>query len=131
MTDRIATEQLLHNLYAARLRGDLDGVCKTFAPDAQFRILGASSAGPMAMTADGIEQIRPLMAMLVKTFPQSNQKILFMAIDGAKAAVHWRVKIFSRVTGTTVPTELIDVIETRDGLIASFTELFSPTSMEM
>jgi len=51
-----------------------------------------------------------------------------MVIDGAKAAVHWRVKIFSRVTGTTVPTELIDMIETRDGLIGSFIELFSPTS---
>jgi ketosteroid isomerase-like protein len=131
MTDRIATEQLLHNLYAARLRGDLDGVCSTFTPDAVFRIAGASFASPMAMTADGVEQIRPLLAMLIKTFPQSNQRILSIVIDGAKAAVHWRVKIFSRVTGTTVPTELIDVLETRDGLIASFTELFSPTNTEM
>src|SRR5690242_13500911 len=124
MTDRIATEQLLHNLYAARLHGDLDGVCGTFTPDAVFRIAGASYAGPMTMTAHGVGQIRPLLSMLIKTFPQSNQKVLSIVIDGKKAAVHWRVKIFSRVTGTTVPTELIDMLETRDGLIASFTELF-------
>ena len=30
MTDRVATENLLRHMYAARLRGDLDGVCDSF-----------------------------------------------------------------------------------------------------
>ena len=30
MTDRLRTEKLLQELYAARLRGDLDGICATF-----------------------------------------------------------------------------------------------------
>ena len=129
MTDRTATEQLLRNLYAARLRGDLDGVCATLTPDAAFRITGASFAGPMEMTANGAEQYRPLLAMLIKTFPQTNQRIMSMLIDGREAAVHWRVKIFSRITGTTVPTELIDMFQIRHGRIASFAELFAPTKI--
>jgi ketosteroid isomerase-like protein len=126
MTDRIATERLLHDLYAARLRGDLDGVCAAFTADAAFRITGASFPGPMEMTANGAEQFRPLLAMLIKTFPQTNQRIMSMLVDGREAAVHWRVKIFSRITGTTVPTELIDMFQIRDGRISSFTELFAP-----
>jgi ketosteroid isomerase-like protein len=49
-----------------------------------------------------------------------------MLIDGAQAAVHWRAKIYSRITGTTVLTELIDVVAVRDGRIASYTEFFVP-----
>jgi ketosteroid isomerase-like protein len=128
MTDRLKTEKLLHDLYAARSRGDLDGICATFTPDAKFQIAGASLASPMAITANGVEQFRPLLAIMIKTLPHSDQRILSMLIDGAKAAVHWRVKIFSRITGATVLTELIDMIEVRDGRIASFTELFAPAS---
>lgn len=126
MTDRLRTEKLLQELYAARLRGDLDGICATFAPDAKFQISGASIASPMAIKADGVDQFRQLLAIMIKTLPHSDQRILSMLIDGKKAAVHWRVKIFSRITGSTVVTDLIDVIEVRDGRIASFTELFAP-----
>jgi len=126
MTDRAETENLLRRMYAARLRGDLDGVCESFQPDATFQISGASFGTPMVMSANGIDQFRPLLAIMVKTLPHSDQKILSMLIDGANAAVHWRVKIFSRITGTSVLTELMDMIEVRDGRIHSFTELFAP-----
>jgi ketosteroid isomerase-like protein len=126
MTDRVETERLLRQMYAARLRGDLDGVCDSFQPDATFQISGASFGTPMVMSANGIDQFRPLLAIMVKTLPHSDQKILSMLIDGANAAVHWRVKIFSRITGTSALTELMDMIEIRDGRIQSFTELFAP-----
>ena len=125
MTDRAETENLLRRMYAARLRGDLDGVCESFQPDATFQISGASFGTPMVMSANGIDQFCPLLAIMVKTLPHSDQKILSMLIDGANAAVHWRVKIFSRITGTSVLTELMDMIEVRDGRIHSFTELFA------
>ena len=126
MTDRVETEKLLHELYAARLRGDLRGVCDTFTADASFQIAGASNASPLAISAHGVDRFRPLLAIMLKTFKLSNLEILSMLIDGAKAAVHWRVSILSRITGATVMTELVDVIEVRDGKIASYTELFVP-----
>jgi ketosteroid isomerase-like protein len=36
-------------MYAARLRGDLDGVCDSFQPDATFQISGASFGTPRPM----------------------------------------------------------------------------------
>lgn len=127
MTERVEIERLLLALYAARMSGDLAAVCATFTNDAHFQIAGASStASPIAMKALGIGEFRPLLAIMIKSFKLSEQRILAMLIDGAKAAVHWQAKIYSRITGTTVLTELIDVIEVRDGRIASYTEFFVP-----
>jgi len=126
VTERRETEKLLRGLYAARLRGDLAGVCDAFSPDARFRISGPSNASLLAMSAHGSDQLRPLLAIMIKSFKLNDLQILALLIDGANAAVHWRVKIFSRLTGETVVTELIDVIAVHDGRIASFTELFAP-----
>jgi ketosteroid isomerase-like protein len=127
MTERAEIERLLLELYAARMRGDLAAVCATFTNDAHFQVAGASStASPIAMKALGIGEFRPLLAIMIKSFKLSEQSILAMLIDGAKAAVHWQAKIYSRITGTTVLTELVDVIEVRDGRIASYTEFFVP-----
>jgi len=45
-----------------------------------------------------------------------------MLIDGSKAAVQWRAKIRSAVTGETVETDLFDLIELEGGRIKSFFE---------
>jgi ketosteroid isomerase-like protein len=127
MTERVEIERLLLELYAARMRGDLAAVCAIFTNDAHFQVAGASStASPITMKALGIGEFRPLLAIMIKSFKLSEQRIHAMLIDGAKAAVHWQAKIYSRITGTTVVTELIDVIEVRDGRIASYTEFFVP-----
>jgi ketosteroid isomerase-like protein len=127
MTERVDTERLLLELYAARVRGDLAAVCATFTNDASFQVAGAgSNASPVAMKAVGVAEFRPLLAIMIKSFKLSEQTILSMLIDGAKAAVHWQAKIHSRIAGTTVLTELVDVVEVRDGRIASYTEFFVP-----
>lgn len=127
MTDRIEIEHLLLGLYAARVSGDLAAVCATFTKDANFQVAGASNnASPIAMKAIGVDEFRPLLGIMIKSFKLSEHTILAMLIDGAKAAVHWRAKIYSRITGTTVLTEFIDVVEVRDGHIASYTEFFVP-----
>jgi ketosteroid isomerase-like protein len=38
--------------------------------------------------------------------------------------VLWRANVRSRITGATVPTEMIDVVEVRDGRIVNFNEVF-------
>jgi len=127
MTARAEIERLLLELYAARVRGDLAAVCATFTNDANFQVAGASSnASPVAMKALGVNEFRPLLAIMIKSFKLSEQTVLAMLIDGAKAAVHWQAKIHSRITGTTVLTELMDLVEVRDGRIASYTEFFVP-----
>jgi ketosteroid isomerase-like protein len=126
MTDRQETEQLLRDLYAARVSGDVAAVYEKFSKDARFQIAGASHSTPVAVRAVGAAEYRPLLAIMIKTFKLSDEQILSLLIDGAQAAVHWRARIFSRLTGTTVVTDLVDMIEIRDGRIGSYIEFFAP-----
>jgi ketosteroid isomerase-like protein len=127
MIERVEIERLLLELYAARVRGDLAAVCATFTNDANFQVAGASSnANPIAMKAVGVGEFRPLLAIMIKSFKLTEQTILTMLIDGTKAAVHWRAKVHSRITGTTVLTELVDLVEVKNGRIGSYTEFFVP-----
>ena len=126
MPDRLEVERLLRELYAARLGGDLEALCRTFAKDSRLEIAGTSYSTPMAIRAASLGEIRSWLALLVKTFQLSDQEILSMIIDGEAAAVHWRARIRSKITGTTVLTELVDVVRVREGRIASYTEFFVP-----
>jgi ketosteroid isomerase-like protein len=126
MTDRLEINRLLHELYAARVRADLDGVCRTFSHDAKFRIAGTSHGSPITITAVGANEIRQWLSLMIKSFQLTDHITHSIIIDGAKAAVHWQARIHSKITGTTVSTELVDLVQVREGRIASYTEFFVP-----
>ena len=43
-----------------------------------------------------------------------------------RAAVHWSASVHSRITGTQVNTEFVDLIELQDLQIVSYVEFFVP-----
>src|SRR5438876_11586451 len=102
MTDRLEINCLLRELYAARVRGDLDRVCQTFLPDAKFHIAGTSHERSITIAAVGLDEIRSWLALMIKTFQLTDQTVLSVIIDGTKAAVHWRATVHSRITRTAV-----------------------------
>jgi ketosteroid isomerase-like protein len=126
MTDRSQVEQLVRELHAARLDGNLERLCALYADEARMRIAGSTDGKPIAIAATGIAEIRPWLSILVKTFRLSQYMILSLNVDLRRAAAHWRVDIHSKITGVVVPTELVDLIDVRGGRIASHTELFVP-----
>jgi len=126
MTERRQVEEVLRALHAARMEGNLERLCALFAPEARMRIQGTSDGKPIAVGASGMGQIRPWLAILVKTFRLSEYKLLSLTIEGERAAAHWRVDIHSKITGALVPTELVDLIEVHEGKIASYVEFFVP-----
>jgi len=123
---RTEIERLLQALYAARASGDLESVCRAFADDVRFEIAGASPASRMAITAEGLAEARKWLTLLVKSFQVTDLAILGMIIEDTKAAVQWRASIRSRITGVNVPTDLVDLVQVRDGRIAVYTEFFVP-----
>ena len=126
MTERLQVEQLVRELHAARLEGNLERLCALYADEARLRIAGPTDGKPIAIAATGIEEIRPWLSILVKTFRLSEYTILSLAVDVPRAAAHWRVDIHSKITGVMVPTELVDLIDVRDGRISSHIEFFVP-----
>lgn len=125
--DRSSVDALLRELYAARAGGQLDRLCALFAPDALLKISGSSDGKAIAIAAHGAQEVRAWLGVLVKTFRLSQQEMLATAIDGPRAAVHWRACIHSRITGASVQTELMDFLELKAGRIASYLELFVPS----
>jgi ketosteroid isomerase-like protein len=122
MSDRSQFERLLKEVYATRKRGDVDGILRLFSVDAHFQMAGSISASPMPLRTAGVTEFRTVLERLILTFEWVDQDIMCMLIDGPRAAVHWRGKIRSSVTGETVDTELVDIVEVKDGRIVSFIE---------
>src|SRR2546423_12900934 len=98
MVDRLQVEQLLQQLYAARVGGRLDELCALFADDAHFRIAGTSDGKPIAVAARGIGEIRSWLAVMGKAIKLKRREELCSMIDCARSAGHWRADIPSRIT---------------------------------
>ena len=126
MNERAVAEQLIKELHAARVRGDLAGMCRLFADRGTFSIAGASADKPIAIREDNLSAFRPWLSMMVKVFRLSDYELLSLVVEWPRAAAHWRVSINSKVTGITVLTELVDLVEIRDGRITSYREFFVP-----
>lgn len=126
MVDRIKVERLIRALHEARAGGRLVELCRLFAPEAHFRIAGSSAGKPIAISAEGSAEIRSCLSIMVRTFKLTDYELLSMTIDAPEAAVHWRANIHSKITGTTVPTELVDLVKVGEAGIASYIELFVP-----
>jgi ketosteroid isomerase-like protein len=126
VTERVAAERIVRELHTARVNGDLAGMCRLFADNGRFEIAGASSDKPIAIRAQGLAQFRPWLAMMTKVFRLSDYRLLSLVVEWPRASAHWRVNIYSKVTGANVPTELVDLIEVRDDRIQTYSEFFVP-----
>ena len=122
MSDRSGVEKVLRDAYEARVRGDIDTLGRIFADNARFEVAGSSQVSRVPARVEGAAQVLPLIGQQIKTFQLSDLRILSMVIEGSKAAVHWRAKVRSSVTGEIADTQLFDLIEVRDGRIVSFVE---------
>jgi ketosteroid isomerase-like protein len=117
---------MVSDLHMARLAGDLAGMCRLFAEHGRFEIAGASADKPIAIRAESLAEFRPWLAMMTKVFRLTDYHLISLVVEGQRLSAHWRVSIFSKVTGATVPTELVDLLELRDGRIQTYSEFFVP-----
>ena len=122
MSDRNQMEKTLRQAYAVRQNGKLDDVVNLFTPDARFALAGTAEVSPVVMQVAGTSQLRSALDTIVNTFILLDHQILNMLIDGDRAAVHWRARFKSPTSGQVLETELCDLIEVKDGRIASFYE---------
>jgi ketosteroid isomerase-like protein len=68
------------------------------------------------------------MEQLVKTFHLRDFTLKAVLIDGNRVAAHWNARVRSTVNGHEVVTDVLDLMEVRDGKIVSFIE-FCDTAM--
>jgi ketosteroid isomerase-like protein len=126
MTERAVAERIIRDLHAARVAGDLAAMCRVFGDQGHYRIAGASADKPIAISADDLASFRPWLAMLVKAFRVNDYELLSLVVEWPRATAHWRANIYSKITGVTIPTELVDLVEIQGERIVAYSEFFVP-----
>ncbi len=126
MSERAEIDRVIRELHAARTRGDLAAMCAAFAETGRYQIAGSSDGKPVSISASGIAQFKPWLAMMVKAFRITDYELLSLIAEGHRGSAHWRARIHSKITGVAVVTELVDLVEVRGGRIVEYTEFFVP-----
>ena len=121
MTSRAHIEETVRSLYAARCRGDLEGVMKGIADDAVFMFNGRGTGHPvMADEKRSKPAIRSIVGELIGNFRFDDWKELALLVDGEKALLHWTAKVTCVPTRKTERFEVFDLVTFRDGKIVDF-----------
>lgn len=128
MADRAVMERVIRDAYAARVKGDVDGVMSHFADNVSFSLAGCPSASAIPCSLSGSAEVRGAMERLLSAFDFSDLQPVEMLIDGNGAAVHWRIQLRSAVTGETAETELVDLFRFEGDKIASLRQ-FADTAL--
>ena len=124
MSDRESMLQAIRDGYAARVRGDLDGVMQVFAEDASFRLNAAPPQVHLAHFAQDRDALRTSLAQLIDTFSFSDLQILDSIVEGSKVAVRLSFTVKAKPTGNVSRMEVFDLFEFKDGKIVSMTQFF-------
>ena len=121
MTSRAEIESTLKALYAAREKGDVDGVMKDVADDAAFELNGRGTGVPgMGTLTKGKAAIRSAVQELVDNFRFRNWKPVSFIVDGEKVSLHWTADITFVHTGKSDKFDVVDAVTFRDGKIVNF-----------
>ena len=81
MSERLIAEELIQQLHAARLAGDLAGMCRAFADDGRFEILATGTDKSLAIQANSLSEFRPWLAMMTEDFRLTQYNLLSLTIE--------------------------------------------------
>lgn len=101
----------IEDAYAARVRGDLDGVMRAFSGDAVMKLNAAPSHSPLAYFTEDTNALRRAMGELIDTFTFSDLNILDTVVEGSKVVVRSSFTVKAKPTGKTARTEVLDLFE--------------------
>jgi ketosteroid isomerase-like protein len=121
MAGRGHIEQVIRELYAARVADDIDGTLKHVAEDGVFKMnargLPVEGAG---VSIIGKAAVRAAVTALIKDWKFDDWKERSLLVDGDKAALHWQAHVTNRNTGKKALMDGLDLISFRDGKITKF-----------
>ena len=118
MENRQEIERILDRAYAARRAENADAAAEVFHPEGRFAVNGQETH------AVGREAHRSALKDLFATFRLLDFQQHCRVIDPPRAVVHWRGRFRAAGTGEEAETDVLDLIEIKDGRIASLTTFF-------
>ena len=117
METRASVDAIIDRIYEARERNNPGAAAECFSADASFMANGAPSA-----STEKAARLATL-TQLFEAFEVLELRLNCRVIDPPRAAVSWRGK-FRAKNGNVGEAEILDVMEVKDGKIASLTTFF-------
>jgi ketosteroid isomerase-like protein len=122
MANREAMRALIEQAYAARGKGDIEGLMAAFHPDAVFALAGEKKTLAIAGAIEGHSNVRDAMTGFIASFEFISRDIVSFVVDGDRAAVHSRLKARFVPKDTTFTSDLVDMFKFRDGKVIELIE---------
>jgi ketosteroid isomerase-like protein len=121
MTSRAQIEDTIRSLWAARVRGDLEGTLKDVAENAAFSV-NARGTGETSLSGrtTGKAAIRPVLRQLIENWRFDDWKQTSLLIDGEKALLHWTARVSFVPTGKSENFDVFDLITFQDDKIVDY-----------
>ena len=88
--DRGQMLNVMRQGYAARVRGDVDGILTIFTQDAKFKLNAAPAQQIVAHATAGVSGMRNALTELVGAFEFQTCDIVDAVVEGSKASIRYR-----------------------------------------
>jgi ketosteroid isomerase-like protein len=128
MADREAMRTLIEEAYAARGRGDINGLMSAFHADGMFELKGEKRTFELAGAIKGHANVREAMTGFAAAFEFADREVIGMIIEGENVCVHSRLRIRYVPKNESFATEVVDLFKFKDGKIAELVE-FADTAL--
>jgi ketosteroid isomerase-like protein len=128
MENRETVVGLIRRAYAARDRGDLEGLMAAFHTEAVFTFAGDRKSLQAAGTVQGHPSLRETLGGFIAAFEFVERQILSELVEADRAAVHSSLIVRYNPTNTTLTTECLDLLKIQDGKIIELIE-FADTAL--
>jgi ketosteroid isomerase-like protein len=121
VSDKII-EDMIRELYRARMANDAARTAAFFSPDACLKIAGSPDFSPFAATVLGEQGITRVMSELIRVWEWLQQDIQLLLIKDDRCVVHYELQARFIPTGEVITTELVDLIQARGNKISEFVQ---------
>jgi ketosteroid isomerase-like protein len=126
MGNRETMLEVILQAYAARGKGDLEGLVTAFHPEGVFTLVGDTKLLQVAGSVQGHTNLREAFGRFIATFEFVERQILSEVVEADRAAVHSRLTV--RYEDKTRTTDCLDLFKFQGGKIIELTE-FADTAL--
>jgi ketosteroid isomerase-like protein len=122
MANRETMLEVIRGAYAARGRGDLEGLMSAFHPVAVFTLVGDKKALDVVGSVQGHAGVREALGGYIARFEFVERDILSELVEGNRAVVHSRLVVSYKPKNKVWTTEVLDLFKFQDGKIIELIE---------
>jgi ketosteroid isomerase-like protein len=119
-----ANRALVHTLYDAYGRGDVDRFAPLIADDIDWIIHGPLQVFPFVGPRHGKAEVLAALAAIAKDYVLERYEPEIVVVEGDRAAVMSGVAVVQRSTGRTLTFRKANFLRFQDGRVVEFREFF-------